>query len=599
MANKKQINELLGQTLQAYHPFYQEDVLKWQSEIDVPGNWFALNAVRAIEPNALTMEDVHRLAPYAAIERQRERHDDLVEAGCLEKISDDSYRLNDRGREVIEGFFRVAHVGMGKTEPLPMNELNQLRGLLDRLVEATLKAPEPAEKPVLEGSRWTDPGPEVAPSIAIDQSVTDLLRFRDDAHLAAWQLLGVDGRTWEAFTFVWREQASSAAALVERLPNRGHTEEEYADALQELEGRGWLSSEEGSYQATEEGRRIREQAESDTDGTYYAPWSVLDDEELDQLDDLLKRTIESLDKMAMDQFWPLAVEVAQAMFPVTREVVQRAFQVHFKDPSIFFPMLMAIGNEPEPISASAYRRRTPYISADQIGLRFEDGVAEGILASAGNGSYIVTDAGKAAVTVVNDLFYTNLGEADPLADGEAAELADLLHRLVDASLEAEEPSEKWAINNMHNCHPEKKYGPLAMIDQHLDDLNAFRDDSHNAAWQAHEIDGHTREAMTFIWRGDANSAGELAEKLSFRGYTKDDYAHSLTELQGKGWVMKGQEGYQTTEAGEKFRRGIEETTNRVFYSPWRSFDGGEQFRLRDLLIRLKLGLNDLADSEGS
>jgi len=42
MANKKQINELLGQTLQAYHPFYQEDVLKWQREIDVPGNWFAL-----------------------------------------------------------------------------------------------------------------------------------------------------------------------------------------------------------------------------------------------------------------------------------------------------------------------------------------------------------------------------------------------------------------------------------------------------------------------------------------------------------------------------------------------------------------------------
>ena len=221
------------------------------------------------------------------------------------------------------------------------------------------------------------------------------------------------------------------------------------------------------------------------------------------------------------------------------------------------------------------------------------------MASAGNGNYPVTDWGKAAVTAVNDVFYTNLGEADPLAEGEAAELADLLHRLVDASLEADEPLEKWAIVNTHNCHPEKEYAPLARIDQYLDDLNAFRDDAHNAAWQAYEIDGHTREAMTYIWRGDANSAGELVEKLSFRGYSKDDYAHSLTELEGKGWLMKGQEGYLATSAGKEFRQGIEETTNRVFYTPWRSLEGGEQFRLRDLLIRLKLGLNDLNDSEGS
>ena len=109
MADNEQIRELLGQTLQAYHPFYREDVLKWQRDIDTPGNWFALNAVRASEPDPLTMEDVHRQAPYASIERHRERYDELVEAGYLERGSDGSYRLNDRGRDVIEGFFRVAH----------------------------------------------------------------------------------------------------------------------------------------------------------------------------------------------------------------------------------------------------------------------------------------------------------------------------------------------------------------------------------------------------------------------------------------------------------------------------------------------------------
>jgi len=599
MADKKKIRELLNETLQAYHPFYREDVLKWQREFDIPDNWFALNAVRAVEPNTFKVEEFHHQAPYASIKRQTERYDALVEARCLEIDRCGLYRLTEKGRDVIEGFFRVAHVGMAKTEPLAEDELNQLRSLLERLVEATLNAPKPAEKPVLQDSRWTEPGPDVAPSIAIDQLVTDLSRFRDDAHLAAWRPLGVDGRSWEALTYIWQEEASSAADLVEQLAFRGYSEEQYAESLLDLSERGWIGGDEGSYQVTEDGRRIREQAERNTDRLYYAPWSVLDDEELDQLEDLLQSTINNLNKMAMERFWPLAVEVAQAIFPVTRDVVQPAFQEHFKDASIFFPSLMAIGSEPESLSAQLHGQRFPYNSGDQIELRFKAGVEEGILTSTGNGKYRVTAAGKTAVTAVNNIFYTELGQSDPLADGEAAELADLLHRIVEASLEAEEPQDKWAINNMHNCHPEKEYQPLARIDQYLDDLNAFRDDTHNAAWQASEIDGRTREAMTFIWLGDANSADELAEKLAFRGYSKDDYAHSLTELEEKSWAVKGQEGYQITAAGKEYRQGIEETTNRLFYAPWRSLDGGEQFRLRDLLILLKLGLKALGDSEGS
>ncbi len=596
MADNKKIRELLNETLQAYHPFYREDVLKWQREFDIPDNWFVLNAVRAVEPNALKIGDMQPLAPYVSLERQTERYDGLVEAGCLDRDRDGSYRLNEKGRDVIEGFYRVANVGMAKTEPLPVEELNQLRGLLERILEATLDAPEPVEKLFLEISRWTDPGPDIAPSIAIDQMVTDLVCFRDDAHLAAWRSLSVDGRTWEALTFIWQGEASSAADLVEKLPFRGYSKEQYAESLQELSERGWISGEEGSYQVTEDGRRIREQAEGDTDRLYYASWSVLDDEELVQLGDLLQSTINNLNKMAMERFWPLAVEVSQAIFPVTRDVVQPAFQEHFKDPSIFFPTLMAIGNEPEPISAQLYRQRFPYISGDQVELRFKAGVKEGILASAGNGKYRVTAAGITAVTALNDIFYTKLGQSDPLADGEAAELAELLHRIVEASLEAGEPQDKWAINNMHNCHSEKEYLPLARIDQYLDDLNAFRDDTHNAAWQDSEIDGRTREAMTFIWRGDANSADELAEKLAFRGYSRDDYAQSLTELEEKGWVVEGQDGYQITTAGKECRQRIEETTNRLFYAPWRSLEGNDQFRLRDLLILLKLGLVGSSDS---
>ena len=79
------------------------------------------------------------------------------------------------------------------------------------------------------------PGPDAAPATQIDQYLTDLLRFRDDAHLAAWVNLGVDGRTWDAFSAVWREDNISAASLAETLSNRNFTADDYAASR-------WLAS---------------------------------------------------------------------------------------------------------------------------------------------------------------------------------------------------------------------------------------------------------------------------------------------------------------------------------------------------------------------
>ncbi len=150
---------------------------------------------------------------------------------------------------------------------------------------------------------------------------------------------------------------------------------------------------------------------------------------------------------------------------------------------------------------------------------------------------------------------------------------------------------------MHNCHPEKSYSSLAQIDQYLDDLNAFRDDVHIAAWQPYEIDGRSWETFTFVWRGEVSSAAELVERLPFRGYEEADYTQSLELLTELGWLKKSDDHYKLTKKGQAVRKKAEETTDRYFFAPWDQLSSSETFRLRTLLTRTRLRLESLAEEQ--
>jgi DNA-binding MarR family transcriptional regulator len=155
------------------------------------------------------------------------------------------------------------------------------------VVQASLAAPEPAAKPTLLTSRHTDPGSGAAPAARIDQYLTDLLHYRDDAHQAAWQPVGVSGPAWEILTLIWRGEAQTIEELRARLERRGHTAEAYSQYLHGLIGRGWVAEQSGRFEITDAGRALREQAEETTNRLFYAPWAGLTERELEELRGLL------------------------------------------------------------------------------------------------------------------------------------------------------------------------------------------------------------------------------------------------------------------------------------------------------------------------
>ncbi len=298
MMDKEQLWPLVEETMRAFGPFYRDAMQKAIQDSGAPDNWFALSLAHGSDPAPFTVERCHALFPYTARERFAENLEELARLELLERVGEDAYRLTDLGREAVEGIFGAAHQSLGAIEPLPTDEMNQLNDLLYRLAEATLEAPEPENKWAIAYSRWTDPGEDAPGPVRADQYLTDLVRFRDDAHIAAWKPHNVSGHGWEALTFIWRGEAHTAQELAERLSVRDHSVEVYAEALADLVSRGWIEDTPDGYRVTEKGRALRQQAEEATNSYFFAAWASLSDDENAQLQGLLVQLKSSLVEMA-------------------------------------------------------------------------------------------------------------------------------------------------------------------------------------------------------------------------------------------------------------------------------------------------------------
>jgi len=205
-----------------------------------------------------------------------------------------AYSLTELGRWAAERLIEAGYAQMATLQPLPEEALEHLADLLMRLVQSCLAAPEPPEKECLRLSRRMDPGAEACGVIRIDQYLSDLAAYRDDAHLAAWRPHAVEGPAWEAFTYLWRGEAATLDDLCQKLKHRGFTREDYQCALAALLERGWVAESAGAYRVTEVGNEIRQAAEETTDRYFYAPWACLSAEEVADLQSALVRFRDAL-----------------------------------------------------------------------------------------------------------------------------------------------------------------------------------------------------------------------------------------------------------------------------------------------------------------
>jgi hypothetical protein len=280
-------------------------------------------------------------------------------------------------------------------------------------------------------------------------------------------------------------------------------------------------------------------------------------------------------------------DTSGSIFPLAQDIMREQFEKYFTERRFYNPCLVASGLAPNPISAEVFSKRNPYGNPTGFEKLFVDAASAGYFDQDGNGGYLLSKKGLDAINSTNWTFYKHINQVKQLSTDKKAEMSDLLSKLVVAATQTELANGSFCMNISINGHPKVEADSLASIDQQIDDMFAFRDDSHISAWTPSSVDGHTWEVLSFVWNGEANTVEKLVERLPFRNYTAEDYTETLNNLTQRGWIVSSDDGYKITQEGKQVRENAETATDESFYTAWKSLSDDELIKLGDLLNELK------------
>lgn len=236
-----------------------------------------------------------KIFPYGIPQTINGRLASAAEGGYL--VADgEGFRATEKGKAIAHQGLQALTDGIAHLHPLPLADIQRLVDYLIRLSDASFAASEPPPKFCLTHYKnYTSAFDDTAPLIRLFVHYFKELDFyRMDSHMAAWRSHNLEGNRWEVFSEVWGGRNNTLDKIFDELSFRGITRDEYASMLQELVERGWVQQDGETYQPTAEGKRLRDEAEALTDSYFFAPWSCLNESELEELATLASQLLDGL-----------------------------------------------------------------------------------------------------------------------------------------------------------------------------------------------------------------------------------------------------------------------------------------------------------------
>ena len=258
--------------------------------------WLASLFVFGAEP--FTTAGYMRLFPYGSAHVIESRLKLAVKNGILAASSENEYHATEKGMTWKNQMIHAAMALIAHLQLIPISDLQKIVNYLMRVTDASLAALEPPSQfGASHYFRNMHPGQDATMLRFFIHYFGTLDKYRGNAHLATWKHYNIEGNRWEAFSEVWGGKNNTLDKIFEELSFRGITREEYASILDELVQRGWIREDAGVYRPTDEGKRIREEAEALTDRYFFAPWNCLSESELDELSNLAMQLRDGLKKL--------------------------------------------------------------------------------------------------------------------------------------------------------------------------------------------------------------------------------------------------------------------------------------------------------------
>jgi len=292
---------------------------------------------------------------------------------------------------------------------------------------------------------------------------------------------------------------------------------------------------------------------------------------------------------SLTKFWPLIYSIIQEFWSIT--------EPHIEDSAVRndIPIELYLYSElgSSSFSIKDFQKRDPFTNPEQFEKLFVRLNVKGWIEPMSDGSFRVTEKAREGVRHIIRMGDTQLLDFKSMPEQELERLAILLKQIVAESKITREPPEKWAI--LIRFRVADEYSPLIVqIKEYLMDLYAYRDDSHLSASRPHFNEaGIVWLVLGSLWKGDAVNAGQIAEKMEFRGYEVDDYEVAIQAAVEIGWAEQADRSdtFRLTQQGKELREQAEYLTNEYFYAPWSVLVQDEIDELYNLLAKLRDELN--------
>lgn len=260
------------------------------------GDFFLLTALPSFLPDPISVKLLQVRGAYTAPEFYEAELRSLEKKGMLENVGSQQYQLAQLGKDTINGIMQSIHAALAGIQPLPVMEMMDLASRLKEYADACLSAPEPPGVWSIQHSRRVDPGRGAPAMVRIEQFLTELCAFRDDAHLAAWRSYESNGHAWDILTLLWIEKEMYTEEISNKLKRRGNSMEQTRLALENLVKKGWVTQDQEVVQITPFGEDIRKIAEETTNRFYYTPLKNFSESDIDQTIELIEKFRRALPK---------------------------------------------------------------------------------------------------------------------------------------------------------------------------------------------------------------------------------------------------------------------------------------------------------------
>lgn len=261
---------------------------KVAEELSLPPGYYAwVTVIWLFDATPFSIAKFMRYFPYGLAQVNDERLTTAVQQGYLASEGQGKYRATESGITAALRLIQAGNNDMAALAPMPKESLRALGNLLARISDAAFNLPEPPAHVLIKAKR--DLYERTGTFAALEGFPAYCLLLeghRDDCYFATWSAHRVEGHTWEVLDALSQSDALTFDDLHAKLSRRGVTDEVHTGDVKELVGRGWAEDASGEIQITSAGKQVRAEVEAETERLFFAPWSCLNESELEELSSL-------------------------------------------------------------------------------------------------------------------------------------------------------------------------------------------------------------------------------------------------------------------------------------------------------------------------